>query len=136
MGDKTIAKIKRIIQEVGLTTCGLARLAGLNDSVVRNYLLGKGRDPKKTKAKIMAVLESDAFKEMKRLADIKKNFECDPPHTCFECPLPECNCSKPHSRGETEFLMAALAKDYIDKDTRSRQYDTSLPVCRKYNLLM
>ena len=46
MGDKTIAKIKIIMQEVGLTTCGLARLAGLNDSVVRNYLLGKGRNPK------------------------------------------------------------------------------------------
>ena len=61
---------------------------------------------------------------------------CDPPLSCFTCPLPECNNNKLVTKKETEFTKRGLEKDYIVSDVKINQHTINLPYCPKSNLLM
>lgn len=82
------------------------------------------------------VVEPESEKKCmtKKRAIVK--FDCQPPETCFTCPLPDCNNSRLATKRETAFTKKGLEKDYIETDCNSRQYTINMPYCGKSNLLL
>lgn len=125
-----VDRIREYIKVHKITQRMFADLAGINCTTLIRGLQRKTQFRPDIKKRIEKVLKE------KREINTGQYEGCNPPQSCFECPLPDCNNNKLAVKAETEYLQAGTAKDYVQSDSSSRQYDTSLHFCRKYNLLL
>ena len=130
MGKNIVERIKAFIKEHKLSKRMFADMCGINYTTLLCGMQGKSRFRGDIEKKIEKVLKSNGPVVAGRYS------KCNPPQSCFNCPLPDCNNNKIAAKAETVYLQAGTAKDYIESDSNSRQYDTTLNFCRKYNLLM
>lgn len=125
-----VDKAKEFMKEHKLSQRMFSDLVGINYTTMMRGLQRKSKFSADTVKKIKKVMRGETVVIAGRYS------KCNPPQSCFDCPLPDCNNNKVALKSETAYLQAGTAKDYIDTDIRGRQYDTSLHFCRKFNLLM
>ena len=96
------------------TFCQYARI---NPNTFRKWLKKEVTLQKVTTEKILIQLG-----KKEKLLD-----RCNPPQSCFTCPLPECNNERIPNKEEYAYAQIGHMKDYIDKSSQNRTYRIKLP---------